>query len=79
VEGDTHEQHTTTSELVRIANVEIDMSDTYLGRYASMQKKNAVAAVLDFTNEEWESLKKLKEDDMMRGTANGGEINEEEV
>ena len=44
-----------------------------------MQKKNAVAAVLDFTNEEWESLKQLKEDDMMRGTANWGEINEEEV
>jgi len=67
------------AELVRIANEEIDMSDTYLGRYASMQKKNAVAAVLDFTNEEWESLTKLKEDDMMRGMANGGEINEEAV
>ena len=67
------------AELVRIANEEIDMSETYLGRYALMQKKNALAAVLDFTDEEWESLKKLKEDDMMRGTANGGEINEEAV
>ena len=64
------------AELERMANNEIDMSDTYLGRYAAMQKKNAVAAVLDFTDEEWESLKKLKEDDMMRGTANWGEINE---
>ena len=26
----------------------------------AMQKKNAVAAVLDFTDEEWESLKQLK-------------------
>ena len=67
------------AELVRIANEEIDMSDTYLGRYASMQKKNAVAAVLDFTDEESESLKQLKEDDMTRGTANGGEIIEESV
>ncbi len=57
-------------ELERMANNEIDMSDTYLGRYAAMQKKNAVAAVLDFTDEEWESLKQLKEDDMMRGMTN---------
>jgi hypothetical protein len=38
-----------------------------------MQKKNAVAAVLDFTDEEWESLKQLKEDDMMRGMTNSSE------
>ena len=50
-------------ELARIANREIDMSETYLGRYAAMQRKNAVAAVLDFTDEEWESLKQLKEDE----------------
>ena len=54
------------AELKRIANTEIDMADTYLGRYAATQKKNAVAAILDFTDEEWESLKQLKEDDMMR-------------
>ena len=54
------------AELKRKANTEIDMADTYLGRYAATQKKNAVAAILDFTDEEWESLKQLKEDDMMR-------------
>ena len=62
------------AELKRIADTEIDMADTYLGRYAAMQKKkNAVAAVLDFTDEEWESLKQLKEDDMMRGMTNPSE------
>ena len=38
-----------------------------------MQKKNAVVAVLDFTDEEWQSLKQLKEDDMMRGMTNPSE------
>ena len=47
--------------------------DTYLGRYAAMQKNNTVAAVLDFTDEEWESLKQIKEDDMMREMANPSE------
>ena len=47
--------------------------DTYLGRYAAMQKKNAVAAVLDFMDEEWESLKQLKEDNMMRRMTNPSE------
>jgi hypothetical protein len=61
------------AELKRIAEMEIDMADTYLGRYAAMQKKNAVAAVLDFTNEEWESLKQLKEDNTMRGMTNPSE------
>ncbi len=56
--------------LERMTNNEIDMLDTYLGRYAAMQKKNAVAAVLDFTDEEWESLKQLKEDNMIRGMTN---------
>ena len=58
------------AELKKIADKEIYMSDTYLGRYAAMQKKNTVAAVLDFTDEEWESLKRLKEGDMMRGITN---------
>jgi hypothetical protein len=39
------------------------MSETFLGRYAAIQKRTAVAAVLDFTNEEWESLKALREAD----------------
>jgi hypothetical protein len=50
--------------LVKLANHEIDMSEAYLGRYAALQKRNAVSAVLDFTNEEWESLKMLKEADV---------------
>ena len=29
----------------------------FLGRYAAIQKRTAVAAVLDFTGEEWKSLK----------------------
>jgi hypothetical protein len=37
------------------------MSETFLGRYAAVQKRNAVAAILDFTDKEWESLKALKE------------------
>ncbi len=50
-------------EMLKISNREIDMSETYLGRYAALQKRNAVAAVLDFTDEEWESLKALREAD----------------
>jgi hypothetical protein len=50
-------------ELLKISNREIDMSETYLGRYAALQKRNAVAAVLDFPDEEWESLKALREAD----------------
>ena len=56
-------------ELVRIANREIDMSETYLGRYAALQKRNAVAAVLDFSTEEWESLKALREAEDAEETA----------
>ncbi len=51
-------------KLVDMANNKIDMSETYLGRYAALQKRNAVAAVLDFTDEELESLKMLKEADV---------------
>ncbi len=47
--------------LVKMANHKIDMSETYLGRYAALQKRNAVSAVLDFTDEEWELLKMMKE------------------
>ncbi len=56
-------------ELVRITNREIDMSETYLGRYAALQKRNAVAAVLDFSTKEWESLKALREAEDARETA----------
>ncbi len=48
---------------MRIKNKEIDMSETYLGRYAALQKRDAVAAVLDFSEEEWLSLIALREAD----------------
>ena len=44
--------------------IEIDMSEAYLGRYAALQKRNSVAAVLDFMDGEWNSLKALKEADV---------------
>jgi hypothetical protein len=50
-------------EPTRISNKRIDMSETYLRWYAAIQKRTAVAAVLDFTDEEWESLKTLREAD----------------
>ena len=58
-------------ELQRIANREIDMTETYLGRYAALQKRNAVAAVLDCTGEESETLQRLKEEDMAGGWDGG--------
>jgi hypothetical protein len=50
-------------QLVRLSNKQIDMLETFLGRYAAIQKRTAVVAVLDFTNEEWESLKTLRDAD----------------
>jgi hypothetical protein len=58
--------------LAKIANKEIDMSDTFLGWCVTVQKRNAVAAVLDFSAKEWESLKALRE-------ANAAEINQTAV
>ncbi len=49
-------------QLLKISIKEIDIPETYLGQYAAIQKRTAVA-VLDFTNEEWESLKRLREAD----------------
>jgi hypothetical protein len=43
-------------KLVRLCNKVIDMVETFLGRYAAIQKRTAVAAVLNFTDKEWESL-----------------------
>ncbi len=48
-----------------IKNKEIDMSETYLGRYAAIQKRNAVGAILDLTNEEWEAVKTMREADTL--------------
>jgi hypothetical protein len=39
-------------QLTKIKNREINMSETYLGRYAALQKRNAMAAILDFTDKE---------------------------
>ena len=55
--------HEWKEQLTKIKNREIDMSETYLGRYAALQKRNAVAAILDFTDEEWEALKTMREAD----------------
>jgi len=49
--------------LEQLKTTEIDMTETALGRYAALMKRNAVASVLDFTDAEWESLKLLKEAD----------------
>ena len=64
-------------QVQRIANREIDMTETYLGRYAALQKRNTVAAVLDFSGEEWETLKRLKQDNMVDGVVDAvtGNIN----
>ncbi len=48
---------------MRIKNKEIDMSETYPVRYSALQKRYAVAAVLDFSEEEWQSLIALREAD----------------
>ena len=49
--------------LLQLKNKEIDMSETYLGWYAAIHKRNAVAAVLDFADEKWESLKRIRDAD----------------
>ena len=51
--------------LMTIKNKEIDMSETYLGRYAAIQKRNAVAAILDLSDEEWEAVKTMREADTL--------------
>jgi hypothetical protein len=50
-------------QLLKISKKEIDMLEAYLGRYAAIQKRTAVASVLDFTDKEWESLKRVREAD----------------
>ncbi len=46
-----------------LSDKNIDVSETFLGRFAALQKRNAVAAVLDMSDDEWESLKALREAD----------------
>ena len=55
-------------QLIRIKNREIDMLETYLGRYAALQKRNAAAAILDFSDKVWDSLKRMREADSCKGT-----------
>ena len=54
--GDSDEE-----ELVRLKSTEVDMSETALGRYAALMKRQAFASVLDFTDDEWTNLKMLRE------------------
>jgi len=54
--------------LIRIKNREIGMSETYFGRYAALQKRNAAAAILDFSDKVWDSLKRMREADSCKGT-----------
>ncbi len=56
--GDSDEE-----ELIRLKSTEVDMSETALGRYAALMKRQAFASVLDFTDEEWTNLKKLREEE----------------
>ena len=42
---------------LKMSNRDIDMSETCLGRFAVLQKRNVIAAVLDMSEDEWESLK----------------------
>ena len=49
-------------ELIRLKTEEVDMSETALGRYAALMKRQTVASVLDFTDEEWENLQKLRDE-----------------
>jgi hypothetical protein len=55
--GDSDEE-----ELIRLKTTEVDITETALGRYAALMKRQAFASVLDFTDEEWTNLKKLREE-----------------
>ena len=48
-------------KLLDMSNRDINMSETYLSRFTALQKRNAIAAVLDMSEDEWESLKALRE------------------
>ena len=48
--------------LVWLKSTEVDISETALGCYAALMKRQAFASVLDFTDDEWTNLKKLREE-----------------
>ncbi len=54
--GDSDEE-----ELIWLKTTEVDISETALGRYAALVKRQAFASVLDFTDDEWTNLKMLRE------------------
>ena len=62
--------------LAKIMDKDIDMSETFLGRYAALQKRNAVAAVLEMSDEEWESLKALREAEAQNATNTNSDDND---
>ncbi len=49
-------------ELIRLKTTEVDITKTALGHYAALMKRQAFASVLDFTDEKWTNLKKLREE-----------------
>ncbi len=55
--GDSDEE-----ELIRLKMTEVDITKTALGHYAALMKRQTFASVLDFTDEEWTNLKKLREE-----------------
>ena len=55
---------------------DIDMSETFFGQYAALQKRNAVAAVLKMSDEEWESLKALREAEAQNATNTNSDDND---
>ena len=58
--GDSDEE-----ELIRLKMTEVDTTETALGRYAALMKRPAFSSVLDFTDEEWISLNKLRDEASM--------------
>ena len=62
--------------LTKIMDKDIDMSEAFLGRYAALQRRNAVAAVLEMSDEEWESLKALREAEAQNATNTNSDDND---
>ena len=50
-------------ELIRLKTSEVNMSETALGRYAALMKRQTAASVLNFTDKEWANLQKLRDEE----------------